>query len=132
MLSKRSLHTSAKEQFVDITDQVQEAVRELGLTNGLAVVFVPHTTAAVTINENHDPTVVHDVLLTLDHDVPLDRRFRHQEGNSTAHAKSVLVGCSEHVIVQNGKLVLGTWQGVFFCEFDGPRHRTFYVKGLAD
>jgi len=130
MLTKLAIHTSTKEQFIDITPQVEGAVRELGLTDGIVLIFVPHTTAAVTINENHDPTVVHDILLTLDHDVPLDRRFTHAEGNSMAHAKSTLIGCSQQVIVKEGHLVLGTWQGIFFCEFDGPRHRTVYVKGL--
>jgi secondary thiamine-phosphate synthase enzyme len=130
-LSKQSLHTSAKEQFIDITPQVEKAVREMGLTNGLVVVYAPHTTAAIAINENHDPTVAHDILVTLDHAAPLDRGFQHLEGNSIAHAKSALVGCSQTVIVQDGQLVMGTWQGIFFCEFDGPRHRTFYVKGLT-
>jgi secondary thiamine-phosphate synthase enzyme len=130
MLTKLAIHTSIKEQFIDITPQVEGAVRELGLTDGILLIFVPHTTAAVAINENHDPTVVHDILLTLDHDAPPDRRFRHAEGNSIAHAKSTLIGCSQQVIVSDGHLVLGTWQGIFFCEFDGPRHRTVYVNGL--
>ena len=132
MLKKFSVPTASREQFLDITRQVQEAVREAGLQSGTATVFVPHTTAAMTINENADPSVIHDLLFALDHAFPDHRQFRHAEGNSAAHAKSSAVGCSLTVIVENGRLVLGTWQGIYFCEFDGPRQRSCYVKCQAD
>src|SRR5512146_2549814 len=103
-------------------------MRTLGLKDGVVTVFVPHTTAAVTINENADPDVVHDVLLALDRAVPHDMAgFRHSEGNSAAHTKSSLVGCSISIPVSGGRMQLGTWQGIYFCEFDGPRRREFLV-----
>jgi secondary thiamine-phosphate synthase enzyme len=115
--------------MVDVTDQVQAAVRAAGVQNGDVFVFCPHTTAAITINENADPDVVHDVLLALDEMVPRSNsRFRHSEGNSDAHCKSSLVGCSEQVLLQEGRLVLGTWQSIYFCEFDGPRSRRVIVQ----
>ncbi|MDP8225661.1 MAG: secondary thiamine-phosphate synthase enzyme YjbQ [Candidatus Lernaella stagnicola] len=128
MLKKITVRTTAREQFIDITDDVRDAVREFALRDGVVTVFVPHTTAAVTINENADPTVVSDILLALDKAVPDQRAFRHAEGNSTAHVKSSLVGCSQDMIVAEGRLLLGTWQGVYFCEFDGPRARSCYIK----
>ena len=132
MLKKTSVRTTSREQFIDITAQVREAIGQLGLESGVVTIFVPHTTAAVTINENADPDVVHDVLYALDKVAPNARQFRHAEGNSTAHVKSSLIGPSLQVIVENGRLVLGTWQGIYFCEFDGPRHRSLYVKGQPD
>jgi secondary thiamine-phosphate synthase enzyme len=129
-LVKFSVPTTQKEQFIDITARVQEAAARAGLKSGAVVVFAPHTTAAVTINENADPDVVHDVLFALDHAFPDHRQFRHSEGNSTAHVKSSVVGCSLTVIVENGRLALGTWQGIYFCEFDGPRTRSCWVKCL--
>ena len=115
--------------MVDVTGQVQAAVRDSGIRDGDAVVFCPHTTAAITINENADPDVVHDILLALDEAVPRsDPRFRHAEGNSDAHTKSSLVGCSEQVLVRDRGLVLGTWQALYFCEFDGPRSRWLIVQ----
>ena len=115
-----------QEGFVDITGQVQKAVRESGVSEGAALVFVPHTTAAVTINENADPDVLHDLRLALAALVP-KLPYRHGEGNSPAHLKSSLFGCSQLVPIVNGKLALGTWQGIYFCEFDGPRRRNFQV-----
>ena len=115
-----------QEGFVDITGQVQKAVRENGVSEGTALVFVPHTTAAVTINENADPDVLHDLRLALAALVP-KLPYRHGEGNSPAHLKSSLFGCSQLVPIVNGKLALGTWQGIYFCEFDGPRRRNFQV-----
>jgi secondary thiamine-phosphate synthase enzyme len=115
--------------MVDVTRQVEAAVREAGIRNGEAIVFCPHTTAAITINENADPDVVHDVLLALDEMVPRSNPgFRHSEGNSDAHTKSSLVGCSAQILLKDGTLVLGTWQAVYFCEFDGPRSRRVIVQ----
>jgi len=121
--------TRSRTEMIDITDRVEAAVREAGVQNGSVIVFCPHTTAAITINENADPDVVHDVLLALDEMVPRSSRgFQHSEGNSDAHCKSSLVGCSEQVLVQDGRLTLGTWQAVYFCEFDGPRSRRVIVQ----
>jgi secondary thiamine-phosphate synthase enzyme len=127
----REFHVStrSRSEMVDVTGQVQAAVRDSGIRDGDAVVFCPHTTAAITINENADPDVVHDVLLALDEAVPRSNaRFRHAEGNSDAHTKSSLVGCSTQVLVRDGGLVLGTWQALYFCEFDGPRNRRLIVQ----
>ena len=115
-----------QEGFVDITGQVQKAVHDSGINEGTALVFVPHTTAAVTINENADPDVLHDLRLALTELTP-KLSYRHGEGNSPAHLKSSLFGCSQLVPIVNGKLALGTWQGIYFCEFDGPRRRNFQV-----
>lgn len=121
--------TRSRTEMVDITGQVSALVGESGITNGEAVVFCPHTTAAVTINENADPSVLHDILLTLDEMMPRSRPgYRHAEGNSDAHCKSSLVGCSEQVLIDHGRLTLGTWQGIFFCEFDGSRNRRVIVQ----
>jgi len=126
------VRTTQRDQFVDITSQVRDAVRESGLTSGCAVVFVPHTTAGVTINENADPDVVHDILKQLDEMVPWKQRFyRHVEDNSASHVKASLVGSSVTIIVEGGRLVIGTWQAVYFCEFDGPRPRQVHVKALG-
>ena len=115
-----------QEGFVDITGQVQKAVHDSGINEGTALVFVPHTTAAVTINENADPDVLHDLRLALTELTP-KLPYRHGEENSPAHLKSSLFGCSQLVPIVNGKLALGTWQGIYFCEFDGPRRRNFQV-----
>ena len=125
-----TLRTHRRCEFVDITGDVQKAIQECGLENGLAMVFVPHTTAGVTINENADPSVVADLLENLERLVPQHGNYRHSEGNSDAHCKASLVGSSVSVAVQTGKLVLGTWQGIYFCEFDGPRSRKFQVLVL--
>jgi len=127
MLKKHTIETE-KENFYNITSQVRNAVSESGVENGICVVFCPHTTAGITINENADPDVVHDILYGLDKAFPDGREFRHFEGNSSAHLKASCVGSSVTVIVEKGRLVLGTWQGIYFCEFDGPRTRNFYVK----
>lgn len=118
------VRTGSRDEMVDITAEVASAVGESGVADGMATVYVPHTTAGVTINENADPSVVHDMLAALDQAVPWRQGFyRHGEGNSAAHVKSSLVGCSARVLVGTGRLVLGTWQGIYFCEFDGPRSR---------
>jgi secondary thiamine-phosphate synthase enzyme len=124
------VRTSSRTQLIDITDEVQEAVGRIGLRDGIATVYVPHTTAGVTINENADPDVVHDMLKVMDEIIPFNHQaYRHMEGNSAAHIKSSLFGCSQNVIVEGGKLQLGTWQGIYFAEFDGPRTRKVWVSG---
>lgn len=126
------VRTGRRTEFVAITEDVWQAVREAGVVDGICVVYCPHTTAAITIQENADPDVVHDLLLWLNHHVPKDvPGFRHAEGNSDSHIKSSLVGSSATVIVRGGKLVLGTWQGIYFCEFDGPRARTVHVRVMG-
>ena len=121
--------TTERTQMLDVTDRVQLAVAQLGIRDGVCHVYVPHTTAAVTINESADPEVPRDVLHIIDRLIPFDDpAYRHLEGNSAAHLKAILVGSSETVLVEAGRLVLGTWQGIFFCEFDGPRSRHFLVN----
>ena len=127
MVFRYSLRTGS-EGFYNITSQVNEAVMKSGVSEGICVVFCPHTTAGVTINENADPDVVSDMLLALRKAVPERPEFRHFEGNSTAHVKASLTGSSVTVIIENKRFLLGTWQGIYFCEFDGPRSRNFYVK----
>ena len=124
--------TRTRNQFVEITGEVREALRKSGVREGLCLVYCPHTTAAVTINENADPDVVHDMLLHLGRTIPQQQTgFRHGEGNSDSHIKASLVGSSVTVLVEDGDLVLGRWQGVYFCEFDGPRSRTVHVQFLG-
>ena len=127
MLYEYKLETS-KQNFYNVTPQVREAVSKSGVTDGIAVVYCPHTTAGITINENADPDVVHDLLIGLDKAFPDRPEFRHGEGNSAAHLKASAIGSSVTVVIDGGKLVLGTWQGIFFTEFDPPRSRKFYVK----
>ena len=123
-----SLRTHSRTEFLDITGQVHRLVEESKVQNGTALVFVPHTTAAVTINENADPSVAHDILTDLNRLIPFTGAYQHTEGNSAAHIKSTLVGPSETLIIEKGRLALGTWQGIYFCEFDGPRTRKVWVK----
>jgi secondary thiamine-phosphate synthase enzyme len=117
-------------ELIDITGDVAQCVRESGVTSGLVCVFVPHTTAGVTISENTDPDVKRDLLFALERAVP-DAGFLHNEGNSGAHTKALMTGFSVSVIVEGGRLALGTWQSIYFCEFDGPRSRRAYVKAVA-
>ncbi len=119
-----------RQNFYNITGRVQEALAKGGIRDGAVLVFCPHTTAGITINENADPDVVRDMLLGLDKAYPDRAEFRHMEGNSSAHLKASAVGCSQYIIVEGGRLLLGTWQGIYFCEFDGPRSRKFYVKAM--
>jgi secondary thiamine-phosphate synthase enzyme len=126
-----SLKTRSRTEMVDITAQVQGAVAEPSMREGICVVYVPHTTAAVTINEGADPSVCFDIMERLKELVPEGAGYRHAEGNSDSHIKAALVGSSVTVIVEDGHLVLGTWQKVFFCEFDGPRTRTIMLKMVA-
>jgi secondary thiamine-phosphate synthase enzyme len=123
-----TVKTDSAQQFVDITPQVRLVVRESGLKSGVCRVFIPHTTAAVTINENADPNVRRDILARLEAIAPADGTYLHSEGNSHAHIKSSLVGSGVSVFVEAGQLVLGTWQSVFLCEFDGPRTRNVMVR----
>ena len=127
MFMAHTLRTKAREELIDITRTVEEDVRSSGIKEGLCVVYVPHTTAAVTINEDADPSVREDILRQLKNLAPRKGEYSHLEGNSDAHIKSSLLGASQTIPVHEGCLVLGTWQGIFFCEFDGPRDRRFYV-----
>ncbi|MGB9766724.1 MAG: secondary thiamine-phosphate synthase enzyme YjbQ [Sulfurihydrogenibium sp.] len=129
MLKKINIKTSSHTEFLDITEKVRQIVRE-NLDEGLCVIYVPHTTAGVFINENADPDVIYDVKTQLEKLVPWINNYRHLEGNAAAHIKSILTGNSVSVIVENRDLLLGTWQGIFFAEFDGPRSRNIYVKLL--
>lgn len=123
--------TGSQTELVDVTSQVRRAIQSSGIENGFCMLFVPHTTAAVTINESADPSVKEDLLMTLNQIVPWDNNYRHLEGNSPAHVKTTLVGSSEWIAIENQKPVLGTWQGIFFCEFDGPRSRKLHLRFLA-
>jgi secondary thiamine-phosphate synthase enzyme len=124
-----TLKTQQRNEFVDITDQVRQSLQRSGLRAGSGVIYCPHTTASITINESYDPDVVHDLLLWLNRAVPHKQPgFQHGEGNSDSHIKASLVGSSATVIVEGGNLVLGRWQGIFFCEFDGPRSRSVHVQ----
>jgi len=127
-----SVKTGSRTQMIDITDQVRRVVKDFGVRDGLVHIFSMHTTGAVTINENADPAVPKDILNTINKIVPWDDRYTHMEGNSAAHIKVSLFGPSEMVALENGSLVLGTWQSIFFCEFDGPRQRKVHVTILAD
>lgn len=131
MIYKYTLKTG-RENFYDITSEVAEAVSKSGIQSGTALVWCPHTTAGITVNENADPDVVKDLLFALDKTYPDRAEFRHAEGNSAAHLKSSVMGCSKTFIVEDGRLFLGTWQGIYFTEFDGPRTRNFFVKVIAD
>ncbi|MFP3897097.1 MAG: secondary thiamine-phosphate synthase enzyme YjbQ [Anaerolineales bacterium] len=126
------VNTGNKTQLVDITQRVQETITDQGMTNGVCHLFVPHTTAGLTLNENWDPSVRTDIVRTLNNIVPAENDYRHREGNSPAHIKATLTGSSNTLLVENGKLCLGTWQGVYLAEFDGPRQRTVSVKIVPD
>lgn len=128
MIKQLSLRTSKRIEFIDISSQVQQVVSAAKIQAGICYVYVPHTTAAVTINENADPSVLRDIDLQLNKLVPARAGYTHTEGNADSHVKASLLGISETVFVENGKLVLGTWQGIFFAEFDGPRTRQVLVK----
>jgi len=122
------INSRQRVEMLDVTAEVRRAIRDSGIDSGLAALFVPHTTAAVTINENADPDVVRDMVMELNKIVPIDDGYRHAEGNSAAHLKSSLVGASETLLVEHGAPVLGTWQGIYFCEFDGPRRRRLQLQ----
>ena len=123
-----SVETRSQTELIDVTHRVSQIVRDSGVRDGICVVFVPHTTAAVTINENADPSVVEDILMEINKVIPFRDGYRHGEGNSAAHIKSSLFGASETILVRDGDLLLGTWQGIYFAEFDGPRRRRVEVQ----
>ena len=125
-----SVQSRSKTEFIDITSLIQGKIKDAGVDSGCCMIYVPHTTAAVTINECADSSVASDILNTLNRMVPWEAGYTHLEGNSPAHIKSTLVGISELVAIENGRLALGTWQGIFFCEFDGPRTRTVRLRFL--
>ena len=121
-----------RQGYYNITSAVRDTIRKSGVTSGICVAYCPHTTAAITINENADPDVTHDLVIGFDEAFPDRRDFRHGEGNSDAHLKCSTVGASETILIEEGRPLLGTWQGVYFCEFDGPRTRRYYIKVMAD
>ena len=123
-----SIKTNSHSQFIDITSKVSEVLQKTGIKDGICTVFTPHTTAGITVNENADPDVPLDIIKEMGKVIPLNDGYDHIEGNSAAHIKSSLFGCSETVIIRSGSLMLGTWQSVFFCEFDGPRNRKVWVE----
>lgn len=124
-----TVKTARRDQMIEVTREVRQIVEESGIKNGQVIVYIPHTTAGVTINENADPDVVHDFLKQLDEMVPWRQPFyRHGEGNSASHVKASMMGSSATVLIEDGRLVLGTWQGIWFCEFDGPRTRDVHVQ----
>ena len=127
-----TVNTGAQTELVDVTDRIRQAVGDAGVRDGFVILYVPHTTAAVTINECADPTVKSDILMVLNRIVPWKAEYRHMEGNSPAHVKASLIGASEWIAIETGELVLGTWQGIFFCEFDGPRTRKLQVRFLKE
>ena len=123
--------TRNRTEFVDITSEVQSSLAKEAVREGICIVYCPHTTAAVTINENADPSVVRDILREVNKIIPFEDNYSHMEGNSAAHIKSSVIGASEMIPVAGGKLTLGTWQGIYFCEFDGPRSRKVYVQTVG-
>jgi secondary thiamine-phosphate synthase enzyme len=127
-----TVKTSSRAQFIELTGQVKQLVSGAGVREGVCYLYAPHTTAALTINENADPTVVQDILTQLEKIVPWQSNYKHTEGNAAAHIKASLLGASQTVFISGGRLVLGTWQGIFFCEFDGPRQRKVFVKIVGE
>jgi len=123
-----SVSTKKSQEFMDITYLINDAIRKSSIQNGIATIYCPHTTAGITINENGDPDVVRDIIATLDKVFPVEGDYRHFEGNSHAHIKSSYVGAEKTIIINEGKLLLGTWQSVYFCEFDGPRNRKVFIR----
>jgi len=127
-----TIQSKNRTQLIDITSKIQDIIRSAGIGQGLCMLYVPHTTAAITINESADPSVKDDILMIIDTIIPWTAGYRHLEGNSPAHIKSTLIGPSELIAVENDQLVLGTWQGIFFCEFDGPRNRKVHVRLIKE
>ena len=132
MIKQLRVKTNSRTELVDITQGVQRLVTESGIRSGLCYVYVPHTTSGITINENTDPNVGRDILKELNKVIPFEDNYGHHEGNSAAHIKSTIVGVSKTIMVDEGRLALGTWQSIFYCEFDGPRDRRVYVKVMKD
>lgn len=127
-----NVKSRTRTEFIDITDKIQEVLKETGIVSGICHLYVPHTTAAITINEGADPSVQRDIQAVLNKLVPFEGDYHHREGNSSAHIKATIIGISECVFIDEGRLVLGTWQSIFFCEFDGPRHRRVALKFTGD
>ncbi|MCA0173579.1 secondary thiamine-phosphate synthase enzyme YjbQ [Bacillus sp. RAR_GA_16] len=131
MLKRISVKTSERDEMIDITREVRSAIHEANIKQGVVMVYSAHTTAGITINENADPDVKHDMLMRLDEVYPWEHpKYRHAEGNSASHLKTSTVGASQMIIIEEGDMILGTWQGIYFCEFDGPRNRTVYIKTM--
>ncbi len=128
MLKILNVKSRTRTEFIDITEDINRIVRESGLKNGVCYIYVPHTTAGITINEGADPSVKRDILATLNKIVPFEGDYQHIEGNSAAHIKSSLIGVSATILIEDTRLLMGTWQSVFFCEFDGPRQRKVFIK----
>ena len=128
MNTEISVKTKSRNEFINITQEVQNVVNKSGIKDGVCYIFIPHTTAGITINEAADPDVVEDIQRQLDRIAPAGSHYRHTEGNADAHIKASIIGSSQAVFIENGRLKLGTWQGIFFCEFDGPRNRKVWVK----
>ncbi len=132
LIKTLQIKTEKHTEFIDITRKVQEIIMNSKVKSGVCYIFIPHTTAGITINENADPDVKSDMLMELNKIIPFDDNYKHIEGNSSAHIKASLLGFSETVFIEDGRLLLGTWQGIYFCEFDGPRVRKVYVKIIED
>ncbi len=126
-----NVKSNSKTSMIDITEDVRKAVMDSGITDGFVNIFSMHTTGGITINENADPDVIKDITMVLDNLIPWENNYHHMEGNSAAHVKTSLMGSSEIIPIENGKLILGTWQGIFFCEFDGPRARRVHLKFIG-
>ncbi len=132
MFIKIEAQTRSKVDLIDITDRIREALKEAAVEEGICFLYCPHTTAGIVLNENWDPTVERDVTMVLNRMVPEDLPYRHSEGNSPSHIKSILVGTDHFIFIQRGELQLGQWQGIFLAEFDGPRHRTVWIRAVSD
>jgi secondary thiamine-phosphate synthase enzyme len=132
MIRYINVKSRTRVEFIDITEKIQEIIKEEGVKEGICYIYVPHTTAGITINEGADPSVQRDIIATLSKLVPFEGDYAHREGNSDAHIKSTIVGVSQVVFIESGRLSLGTWQALYFCEFDGPRHRRVQVKIVPD
>jgi secondary thiamine-phosphate synthase enzyme len=128
MIKYINVKSRARNEFIDITDKIQEIIKEEGIASGICYIYVPHTTAGITINEGADTSVQRDIQTYLSRLIPIESEYLHREGNADAHIKSTLVGVSKAVFIDEGKLLLGTWQAIYFCEFDGPRHRRVAIK----
>jgi len=126
------LSTHKRTEIIDITEKIQELIKKSKVQSGIAIIYIPHTTAAVIINENYDPSVTDDITATLNKLISHEKHYAHTEGNADAHIKASIVGSTRTVFIENNKIVFGTWQGIFFCEFDGPRHRKVLIKIIAD
>lgn len=127
-----NVKSRSRTEFIDITEKIQEVIKDADITSGVCTLFIPHTTAGITINEGVDPSVQRDIQTFLNRLVPFDGDYHHREGNSSAHIKASIIGSSQNILIDEGKIVLGTWQSIFFCEFDGPRHRRVALRFVAN